>query len=269
MEESLVKLSTLLRSWARLLPALAVALPLLAGARAEAQFDPLWDHYKVYMTPPIPTPPLGTPVELIDQFGVYNHTVFQLDRFMNPTAKQDLNGNFPINDPVLHYSWWLISPQPFSGSVIVSNQFGDQPLIVQDAIYLLNPALKNQTGSPPPMNHYKCYFCDGQPVNKTVVMTDQFGQWNANVTFPRYLCNPVVKNVPGATYPIIDSDQHYVCYEFEPEDPTPHLATFTDQFVQNALLDLHPARWICVPSLKQHPTDVGQDTWGRLKQIYR
>ena len=34
----------------------AASLSML-GARAEAQVNPLWDHYKVYMTPPFPVPP--------------------------------------------------------------------------------------------------------------------------------------------------------------------------------------------------------------------
>jgi hypothetical protein len=250
--------------------ALAVALPLLAGARADAQVNPLWDHYKVYLTPPFPVPPLNIQIQLTDQFGQYPHTVFQMDRFMNPTQKEDVNGIFPINNPVLHYAWWQISPQPFSASVIATNQFGDQPLNVHDAVYLLTPALKNQSGPPPAnVNHYKCYLCDGQPVNKSVLMTDQFGQWSANVTFPRYLCNPAQKDVGAAHFPIVDPAQHYVCYEFQPEDPSPHTATFSDQFIQNGPLNLQPARYICVPSLKQVVTDVNQGTWGRLKEIYR
>lgn len=258
--------------------ALFVLVPLvLVAGRANAQVDPLWDHYKVYfVNPPIPYPVPGPPVTLTDQFGQYTHQVQMMERFMNPVAKTHPPGGptYPINNPDLHYSWWLISPQPFSAQVAASNQFGDQTLNVFDAWYLLNPALKNQHGAPPIGNHYKCYNCEGQPVNVPVQMVDQFGTWQANVTFPRYLCNPVEKHIGvpgdgGSTYPVLDPNQHYVCYEFQPEDPTPHAVVVTDQFVTDRTADLFPSRLICVPSLKQIVTSTAPSTWGRIKILYR
>ena len=114
---------------------LLVLFPLaLVAGKANAQVNPRWDHYKAYIIDLFQPPPPGLPtVFLRDQFGTYNHTVNFLYQFMNPTTKEvgpPNPGVFPINDPDLHYSWWQISPQPFSGGVIVSNQFGDQPLNV-------------------------------------------------------------------------------------------------------------------------------------------
>jgi hypothetical protein len=256
-----------------LLLVVLLAAPLaLTGTRANAQVSPLWDHYKVYFVPPFPVPPLGTPVGLTDQFGFYNHNVLQLELFMNPTQKEDTNGIFPINDPVTHYSWWRITPQPFNALVAATNQFGDQSLNVHDGVYLLNPALKNQGGSLPQKNHYKCYNCDGQPVNKQVLMTDQFGQWSAMVTFPRYFCNPVQKQVNppvGPTYPILDPNQHYICYEFQPPDQTPRTAVMSDQFTTNHGLNLTPSQYICVPTYKTGFTASSKNTWGKLKMLYR
>lgn len=256
-----------------LLLAILLAGPLaLFVSQANAQVNPLWDHYKVYETAPFPVPPLGLPVLLTDQFGTYQHQVLQLEKFMNPTYKEDINGIFPINDPITHYSWWTITPQPFSATVAATNQFGDQSLLVHDAVYLLNPALKNQHGLPPQKNHYKCYLCDGQPVNKQVLMSDQFGQWNAVVTFPRYFCNPVQKQVAlpgGQVYPILDPNQHYTCYEFQPQDPTPYTAFMTDQFTDDHQMSLSPSRYICVPTYKQGFTATTQGTWGRVKILYR
>lgn len=257
-------------SWLMLLALIPLAL--IAG-RANAQVSPLWDHYKVYFTPPFPVPPLGLPVFLRDQFGSFNHTVEQLERFMNPTVKEvgpPNPGIFGITNPDLHYSWWRISPQPFNGVVTAINQFGDQTLNVHDAVYLLNPARKNQPGGPPLGNHYKCYLCDGPMINRQVLLTDQFGPWPTTVLFPRYFCNPVEKQVPGRQpNPILDPNQHYVCYEFQPEDPTPHTATMTDQFIANHPLELHPSRYLCVPTYKSGVTATERDTWGKLKQLYR
>lgn len=248
-----------------------VPLALVAG-KANAQVDPLWDHYKVYFTPPFPVPPLGIPVLLTDQFGPYNHTVEQLELFMNPTVKQlpPPGGTFDYSKPDLHYSWWRITPQPFNGVVTATNQFGDHELNVHDAIYLLNPARKNQPGGPPQENHYKCYFCDGPAINQQVLLTDQFGPWNTTVMFPRFFCNPVEKQVQGLPPNLIrDPNQHYICYEFQPEDPNPHTATITDQFVVNHATELRPSRYLCVPTLKHGITPTERDTWGRIKLLYR
>jgi hypothetical protein len=250
--------------------ALLMIAPLVLTSSARAQVNPLWDHYKVYLTPPFPVPPLGTPVILTDQFGPFNHTVQQLERIMNPTEKRVGPAIFPIHNPDLHYTWWSISPQPFNASVTATNQFGDFTINIHDAVYLLNPARKNQPGGPPSGNHYKCYFCDGPPVNIPITMIDQFGPWSANVTFPRYWCNPVEKQVPGLPPNLIlDPNQHYICYEFQPPDQSTHTATVTDQFIVNHTTEMVPAQYICVPTYKSGVTGTGTGTWGKLKVLYR
>src|SRR5205823_3868406 len=148
-------------------------------------------------------------------------------------------------------------------------QFGDQTLNVTQAVYLLNPALKNQQGTIPPRNHYKCYLCNGQPVNVPVTLTDQFDIWSTTVMVPRFFCNPASKQDPTGNYPIVDPNQHYICYEFQPEDPGQFTATFQDQFVPNGPLSLGPSRWLCVPTYKLGVTGTHGDTWGRMKMLYR
>lgn len=257
----------------RFLVLLALAAPLmvLSVSRAHAQVSPLWDHYKVYLTDPAPGPTMT--YRLLDQFGPYDHFVIQLERFMNPTQKQVLGGGLSdITNPDLHYSWWAVSPQPFSAVVGAVNQFGDYTLNVHDAVYLLNPALKNQPGATPPTaNHYKCYLCDGPPVDVPVVLTDQFGPFQTAVALPRYLCNPVEKLIveTGQVYPIEDPNQHYVCYEFLPPDLSTYTATMTDQFVTDHPMVLGPSELLCVPTFKTEPTGASTGTWGRLKVLYR
>ena len=255
------------------------ALLAVLPARAEAQDTEaprLWDHYKVYdVVPPFPYPVPGPPVTLIDQFLPWTHQVEVLERFANPTEKQHLSGGnvFPINEPFLHYAWWAISPQPFNAIVAVTNQFGDFTLDVQGARYLLNPALKNQHGQPPVRNHYKCYDCQGPPVDIPVMMNDQFGPWQAVVAFPRFFCNPVVKRIgpPGAEiiYPILDNNQHYTCYIFDPPDQSVHPVTVTDQFVTDLQVTMTNAHLICVPTDKRGVTSTSVNTWGRIKVLYR
>jgi hypothetical protein len=250
------------------------ALVALAVPRANAQVPITWDHYKVYeILPPGPQGPTGLPLTLTDQFGVSQHTLGHMVRFQNPVMKIDGPLAFPITDPRTHYAWWEISPQPYSNTVVVSNQFGDQTLIVGDALYLWTPALKNESGPLPVQNHYKCYACQGQPVNRPVGLQDQFDQpgffFQTNVLFPRFLCNPVEKQLPsGLTFQVIDPDRHYVVYDFNPIDTRLNTAVMMDQFAQGPM-ELQPSRLLAVPSFKHLITATSSRTWGQLKMLYR
>jgi hypothetical protein len=253
----------------RLFSALLFAIAALAGA-AEAQVNPLWDHYKVYeVNPKLPGPPA---VLLRDQFTQTTRQVLFLDHFMNPVEKTHLSTgeNFPIHNPMLHYSWWRINDVPFDATIVFNNQFGGGSLHIGPSQYLLNPSLKNQTAPPLPIeNHYQCYACQGQPVAIPLRLTDQFDVWQVNQLIPRYFCTPTEKQVPGqAPNPIIDPEQNYICYQFTPPDPQLFPASFRDQFIQ-AGIELQPGHMLCVPTDKLQVTDARQSTWGRLKQIYR
>jgi len=247
---------------------LTACVVLVPCAGAEPPVD-AWDHYKVYDV--LDGPPYSLPVYLQDQFVVSQHSVLGLRKFANPVQKTLEDGSTsPIFDPRLHYAWWEITPHPFDALVAATNQFGDQTFRLSDPRFLLNPALKNELGTPPIANHYKCYACDGTPINRVVTMDDQFGQWQAMVTFPRWFCNPVQKtDASGLVYPIIDARQHYVCYEFQDPDPRTFTAFMVDQFVYEVALIMTPSRLLCVPTDKLDPTPTDQGTWGRLKTMYR
>ena len=258
---------------------LLLTLPLaLIGAPAGAQVNPLWDHYRVYWTT-CPGCIANVPVTLTDQFGSYSHQVTSLYHFCTPVQKTVLDslGNpivYPIHDAVTHYSWWQISPQTFSAKVAVTNQFGDQTLNVHNAAFLLTPALKNTYPGPlPNANHYKAYECDGQPINRPVVLDDQLGHWSATLTYPRYFLTPARKYVgPGQDYPIVDPDQHYVCYEFTPADQNTYAAVWwIDQFfsVTSPIFGPQSAQYVLVPTSKLYVVPARQHTWGQLKALYR
>jgi hypothetical protein len=255
-----------------LLPlSLMVTALVVVSSSAEAQVDPTWDHYKVYDAQPKPSFPLT--FGLRDQFGSVQHDLLNLDRFANPVEKLVSGAGNPIYDPDLHYSWWLITPNPFSAVVTVSNQFGDHTLQVSDSRYLWNPAAKwEATGTPYPVpvaNHYKCYDCAGPPVSVPVTLTDQFGVWQTTVAVPRWFCTPAAKDVGPTEYPIIQPDRHYVCYEYTPADTRFFSAAMSDQFINNFNLQMGPSNILCVPSEKVVATPTGRETWGRLKILYR
>jgi hypothetical protein len=248
---------------------LAVAALVLLAPPAAAQVDS-WDHYKVYRVMPTPTGP-GT-VLLRDQFLSSGHSVFTLDWFANPAQKQTSDGTVsPIHDPELHYSWWRIDGPPLGRSVIASNQFGDQSLFLTQPRYLWNPARKNSTLPLPVENHYKCYDCQGDPVDRDVTLTDQFGQWQTRAVLPRFFCTPADKTTSdGVTHPIVEASRHYVCYELQPPDPRTFTAVIRDQFRPEGFqVNMTDAQYLCVPTEKVDPTSVTPGTWGRVKIMYR
>ncbi len=247
--------------------ALSLAFVGFAGA-AHAQVDPTWDHYKVYQVQP--KPGFVLPVTLSDQFGVTSHNTQYLDLFANPVEKVYGPLISPIHDPRLHYMWWKLDPEiSLNQTVVATNQFGEQTLVLDRAIYLLNPALKNEASDIPlPIaNHYKCYTCTGQPVNTDVFLTDQFYARPATVLFPRFFCTPTKKAVQGNLYPILQPDRHYVVYDITPGTPI-WQATMRDQFIQ-ASLSLSFDHLLAVPTDKMDPTPASPSTWGRLKSQYR
>src|SRR5262249_55555931 len=112
--------------WTRNLAALVfMALAVLAGRPAQAQVNPLWDHYKAYLANP--KPQHLEQLTLVDQFETRTDEVTQyLDFFANPVDKIHGTTEYRINNPDLHYAWWVLSQRPFTKDVIASNQFGDQ-----------------------------------------------------------------------------------------------------------------------------------------------
>lgn len=245
---------------------LVAAALLLPVDPAAANPLPPWDHYKTYL---VGEPPIyHFEVELEDQFGAQIYVTELLEQLGVPVVKN----NEPINDPGLHYTWWVIHGREPGRRVVVDNQFGEQGLDVGDARYLWNPALKNpEPGQGPPLaNHYKCYQAWGHPLQREVTLVTQFGNEVAVVMEPEIFCNPTAKLdlVNGMQYPVVDPHQHYVCYRLEPVHPMQESVGVLDQFLLESLF-LVESRYLCVPSLKTGVTPALPSTWGRVKGLYR
>jgi hypothetical protein len=253
-----------------LFPLLLVsAFLLLFTASASAQ-NPAWDHYKVYR--PRVSPTANQTVVLRDQFSSDTILVKNLGLFANPVEKKLSNGlSYPYSDPHLHYAWWDLDPRAVNRTVRVVNQFGPQDLTLSRLRYLLNPALKDESGHPPLKNHYKCYECTGPEVGvRNVSLIDQFGpQTGVNVRRPQFFCNPTEKILGLAAFPIVDPAQHYVCYDIQPVDPRIFSVRFTDQFYSDFPIELSDGSYLCVPTDKVDPTPIRRESWGRLKMLYR
>jgi hypothetical protein len=248
-----------------------VVLTLLSAAVVLAQPGlPPENHYKTYLvTPPVP---IVRPIILSDQFGSLTVEDLTLDRFSNPTQKILSDGTvFPILYPDLHRTWWRMQvPQPVR-TIVGTDQFGVYPWELKDAVYLLNPALKDDpSGTEPPIgNHYLCYEALAAPlIQIPVTLADQFITEQVVVLEGKYFCNPVEKIDAGRTYPIVDYIVHLACYRVNNPSLQNWPVYILDQFVTlNTQVYFNDC--LCVPALKEHPVPTERSTWGRVKSLYR
>ena len=259
----------------------AFAMVLTAAPASSQDGDPIFsiNHYLSYLTPPEIT--VAPSLLLRDQFGASNHSALVLERFATPVDKNHEG----IVDPLAHLTWWRLLDGTDSQfrRVVVTNQFGVHELGVFDAEYLLAPAVKNSGDGGTPndgagpgdpaldnLDHYKCYKVEGQLVNRSFSLADQFQAGPGLAFVPVYLCNPVEKThlENGVVYPIIKPKEHLVCYQLELSPPIGIITFFQDQFFATQI-PLDHADLLCVPSLKEEVVQVEDRSWGKVKSIYR
>jgi hypothetical protein len=245
------------------------AVAMLCASVAVAQPDlPLENHYKVYHTTPVT---VVHPILLTDQFNSYTAVDFVRERWSNPAEKIHNGVHYPYVDPVIHQLWWRVFLPPMSPRDVVGiDQFGTHTWRLIQPVFLLNPALKNVEGVPPPIwNHYLCYDALGPVLPDAVTLIDQFGQSQTVGLQARWFCNPVEKRHLDGTgfYPILDYKAHLTCYLINPS-PMAQPIRAIDQF-GNWTLDVFQDDCLCVPALKEHVVKTESSTWGKIKAMYR
>ncbi|NIM65345.1 MAG: hypothetical protein GTO51_05070 [Candidatus Latescibacteria bacterium] len=207
--------------------------------------QPPVDHYKTYETF---GPTITGPIYLRDQFGEEIITFMQMTKFATPVSKNDQ----AFCDSLAHLTWWEFGyPEPVR-QVNVQDQFGFHDLVLGDAIYLLVPALKNPTPADtlPELNHYKCYFAQGETLNVQVRLVDQFDQTTVVVLEPAFFCNPCEKETPdGVKHPIVDPLAHLTVYYVLNTVSYNMEAFVRDQFIEEWIV-LYDNLYLCLPTLK-------------------
>lgn len=233
---------------------------------AEHDTRPPLDHFQCYTV--AQGEPANATVTLRDQFGTEKANVFDPDTFCNPAAKTHANRVTPIGDEDAHLTFYGIETanQEPPQAVLVGNQFGrDQRLKVGVARYLAVPTQKDPHAAPKNLDHFKCYQAEGQPINASVGLQDQFHMQSAvQILDPQLLCNPVEKEHAGATTPILHPDDHLVCYAIEGSTFDGANVVTHNQFVQGTL-SVGAARMLCVPSSKDKVIEV--DAFGTTRAL--
>jgi hypothetical protein len=134
------------------------------------------------------------------------------------TAPLALFGRADAGAPLRSWCLYQVSPQPpVNLTVLVSDQFGEQTLVVFDARYLAAPTQRSPHQQPPvDLDDFLCHAASGKQVAVPAFLADQFHQEKVKVNSPVLLRNPVKKEHNGTITEIRHPDDHLVCYTKTP-----------------------------------------------------
>ncbi|UCD22383.1 MAG: hypothetical protein JSW22_01740, partial [Chloroflexota bacterium] len=109
--------------------------------------------------------------------------------------------------------------------------------------------------APVPADHFKFYqLGEGGPsAGQVVQLVDQFGDWDATVTYPFCFGNAAEKDHPGMPLaPMVDEDRHYTLYDLELEGmPHSFEVMINNQFQDDVELTVHGPVALAVPTQKE------------------
>lgn len=217
------------------------------------------DHFKFYRVE-INRDPRNLPIGLLGQFEPKDgapraHKVVLLTFFGVPVSKN----REKIRNARTHLSWYKLGGvhEP-NRTVRISNQFGDDALVLGDPELLLAPAMK-QTGDAPKrveipndVSHFKGYrILQHRPFDaRTVLLQDQFDREpvRCKMDAPLYFCVPVAKTVADKRWPMQNPDEHLTIYPIAPQ-AYQQTRPVWDQFAGGVLRNFR-SYFLAVPTLK-------------------
>jgi len=223
-------------------------LVFFSGALLTAQQN----HFKVY---PVGAEFKPITVGLKDQFAKEPMKVdlAAIAFFANPVKKTYNGVTSPIPHPNAHLTWYKFAKPEMTGKrrVVFRNQFGEQRCELAEAIFLLVPTQKVETGSSMPRayNHFKAYTVTSQQFSqRRLALQDQWDRQPVTVNVVKlvYFLNPVSKKGE----PIPNPRYHLACYATQGGVAPPvRQVTIKNQFGDNRLTPTTPTM-ICVPTEK-------------------
>jgi hypothetical protein len=198
------------------------------------------------------------PVSVQDQFGTATVSLSKPNRLCAPTNKRNEDPTAPT-DPDHLKAWQDKHSAAKVLNQTVVNQFGTVVVDVLNPAFLLVPASKSLTATPPPLvgptvDHFQCYKVkrsQGTPKFTKisgVAAADQFGSYTVDLVRPRWLCAPANKAGEDPTAP--SHVQHLLCYKTRNTARFTRRTAFTTDQFGSQQLELLRRIELCVPSVK-------------------
>jgi hypothetical protein len=142
----------------------------------------------------------------------------------------------------------VIQPQP----IFVQDQFfrNGIPVTVDQLDRLLNWVHKNNSPVPDTLLHYTWWnILEKLPVNRRVIVTNQFGSHIVQVLNLEFLLAPATKNDPtGGNVPLAN---HYLCYRASGFPSPPAAYDLRDEWRVD-IQQPQDMEFLCTPCLKEH-----------------
>jgi len=159
---------------------------------------------------------------------------------------------FPF-DPTHYWTYSLQVPQPQPQPIFAADQFFKTgvPLTVDTRVKLLNWVQKNNSLVPDTLLHYTWWnVLEKLPVNRTVIVTNQFGSSRVQVLNLEFLLAPAYKNFSNAVGgpPVAN---HYLCYRATGFPGPPAAYDLRDEWRVDTQQP-GPMEFLCAPCMKEH-----------------
>jgi hypothetical protein len=229
---------------------LAVAVPTVWAQRVNFDRE---THFRCYIVSR-QTPEPATTVTLRDQFLEETLTVDEPLQFCAPTSKEGLRIQREEEHLTMYGAAANLTPHRI---ISTEDQFGPRTLEAVGARVLLVPTQKLEVDGvptgfdfPDDLNHSWCYEVNGEPVNRTVTLEDQFGSDTVRVEQPQLFCNPVVKVKVSVETPIEEEEVHLTCYDIKGPQRTEATAVDIHNQFEDDIFTITAFELLCVPSAK-------------------
>ena len=157
-------------------------------------------------------------------------------------------------DSTHYWTYKLHQPIYRPDQVVAKDQFfpfGTQ-VYIDSLTHLVNWVYKNNSTVRDTFIHYTWWnIINKQPVNKPVVVSNQFGSFNSIVENLEFMLVPAWKNQPQPGFPFAN---HYLCYRAR--GPSPNRDYFLHDEWRNDVQLPYPMEFLCAPCLKSHQGQV-------------
>jgi hypothetical protein len=159
----------------------------------------------------------------------------------------------PGIDPTHYWSYTALQPFIQPNQVLATDQFYPAfvPIYLDSMTHLLNWVHKNNSAVPDTFLHYTWWNITNKAAldpETPVVITNQFGQFPAQVHEVQFMLVPAWKNNPRPDSP---QANHYLCYRADGPPPQTTFYDFVDEWRTDAQLP-GPLQFLCTPCVKEH-----------------